>query len=77
MPQLPLLPLAAFLLLLLSWGAFLGAEMQKAALGRLLGKIEFSAQWRDGASVKFDPIFLGWIGALIVLWVIDYLRRPK
>lgn len=24
-----------------------------------------------------DPIFLGWIGAVCVLWVIDYLRRRK
>ena len=31
---------------------------------------------RYSGEVK-DPILLGWIGALCVLWVIDYLRGRK
>ena len=32
---------------------------------------------RYSGGVKVDPILLGWIGALCVLWVIDYLRGRK
>jgi hypothetical protein len=66
-PQLPLLPLAAFQLLLLSWGAFLGAEMQKAAQWRLLGKIEVSAQWRDEVPMEFTEFMLWKALAIIAL----------